>query len=214
MRPYTAVMGMRVKIALLIALGGVLAWSGHQPRDTAVWWMEAAPVLLAVPLLIATRHRFPLTDLAYALIWFHAVILLVGAHYTYAEVPAFDWLADVFGWTRNHYDRLGHFAQGFVPALIARELLIRTSPLRPGAWLFTLVVLATLGISATYELIEWLAAELSADGAVAFLGTQGDGWDTQKDMAWALVGAVLAMTSLGRWHDRQLARMEQTSDRP
>lgn len=201
-------MSGRVKIALLIALGGVLAWSAHQPRDAAVWWMEAAPVLVAVPLLIATRHRFPLTDLAYGLIWAHAVILLVGAHYTYAEVPAFDWLRDAFGWARNHYDRLGHFAQGLVPALIARELLVRTSPLRPGGWMFVLVVLATLGISAAYELIEWQAAELSADGAVAFLGTQGDIWDTQKDMAMALMGAFVTMGVLGRWHDRQLARLE------
>lgn len=182
-------------------------WSCLWPHDMATWLMEAFPVLVAVPLLVATRKRFALTPLAYALIAAHAAILLVGAHYTYAEVPLFNWLRDTYGLSRNHYDRVGHFAQGFVPALVIRELLLRTSPLYHGKWLMALVLFSCLGISALYEVIEWLAAAMSENGAVAFLATQGDVWDTQKDMALAGIGATLSLLLLPRWHDPQLARL-------
>ena len=166
------------------------------------------PVILGLPLLVATYRRFPLTPLAYLLIWMHAIILLVGGHYTYAEMPLFNWIRDTFHLSRNHYDRVGHFAQGFVPAILAREVLLRTSPLRPGKWLFFLVCCVALAISAFYELIEWWAALLtSPETATAFLGTQGDVWDTQWDMTLALVGAIVSQGWLGRVHAGQLARL-------
>ena len=183
-----------------------MLWSYIDPHDRAVWWMETAPIFIAAPLLFFSRKRFPLTPLLYVAIWCHAVVLAVGGHYTYAEVPLFDWIRDSFGLSRNHYDRLGHFMQGAVPALVARELLIRTSPMKAGKWLFTITVLSCLGISAIYEIIEWAAAVWSNDGAEAFLGTQGDVWDTQKDMLWAGIGAVVAQMLLSRWQDRQIAK--------
>jgi putative membrane protein len=154
--------------------------------------------------LAAAIRRFRFTPLVTVLIAVHAVILLIGAHYTYAEVPLGHWVAEWLGWTRNHYDRLGHFVQGFVPAMVARELLVRTSPLGPGKWLAAVVVLACLGISASYEIVEWVAAEFAGDGAVAFLAMQGDPWDTQKDMALAGLGAVAALILLSGLHDRQM----------
>lgn len=169
--------------------------------------MEAAPVLVALPLLALTYRRFPLTDLLYICIAAHGIILLVGAHYTYAEVPLGDWMRNAFHLSRNHYDRLGHFAQGFVPALIARELLLRTSPLKSGKWLTAIILLSCLGISAAYEIIEWIGAETLGQSADAFLGTQGDIWDMQKDMALALLGAMVALLFLSRAHDRALARL-------
>lgn len=193
--------------ALCAALAPVLIWSWIAPHDRLTWWLEAAPVLIAVPLLAVTWRRFPLTPLLYWLIWLHAVILLVGAHYTYALVPLGDWARDAFEFSRNHYDRLGHFAQGFVPAIAARELLLRLTPQRRGAWLFAIITLSVLGISAAYELIEWAAAEIAADGASDFLGSQGDIWDAQKDMALALVGAVAAQCLLARLHDRCLRQL-------
>lgn len=191
-------------LGALAALLGVIVWSWIHPADRLTWWLEAFPALIAIALLVASFRRFPLTSLSYALIWIHSVILLVGAHYTYAHVPAFDYLKDALDLSRNHYDRVGHFAQGFVPAIVARELLIRTSPLTPGRWLFVVVSLGCLGISAAYELLEWGAAELTGEAAEAFLATQGDAWDTQKDMALALLGAVVAQLALARIHDRQL----------
>lgn len=190
--------------SLLVAI--VCLWSYLDARDPLTWWMEAAPVLLVYPLLWAVRKRFRTTGLLTLLIAVHAVILLVGAHYTYAEVPLFDWVRDAFGFDRNHYDRVGHLAQGFIPAIAIRELLLRTSPLCPGRWLFAIILFSVLGVSATYELIEWLAAVLVGQGADAFLGTQGDPWDTQTDMALAGLGAILAQISLGWVHDRQLKR--------
>ncbi|OEJ69141.1 hypothetical protein BEN30_03295 [Magnetovibrio blakemorei] len=204
----------RFELSLLALVAAVMAWSVTGPHDMATWWMEAVPVVFVAPVLILTHGRFPLTPLSYGLIAVHALILLIGAHYTYALVPAGQWLQDAFDLSRNHYDRLGHFVQGFVPAIIARELLIRTSPLCPGKWLFALVVLSCLGISAAYELIEWLAGELSADGASAFLGTQGDEWDTQKDMALAAIGAIVGCLSLGRWQDRQIAQLGLKAQAP
>jgi putative membrane protein len=197
----------RLPLALLAALALVLAWSGWAPHDRPTWLMEVAPALIAVPLLAATHRRFPLTPLLYVLVAVHAAILCVGGKYTYAEVPAGFWVKDLLGLARNPYDRLGHLFQGFVPALLARELLLRTSPLRPGRWLFSLVTCVALAISAAYELVEWLAAVLLGQGADAFLGTQGDVWDTQWDMFMALCGALLAQLLLGRLQDRQLARL-------
>ena len=182
----------------------VLMWSGLAPKDRGTWFMEVAPVFIALPLVALTWRRFPLTTLLTVVITLHAVVLMVGGKYTYAEMPLFNWLRDEFHLSRNHYDRVGHFMQGFAPALVARELLLRTSPLRPGKWLAVVVVLSCLGISALYELIEWGAAMALGEGADAFLATQGDVWDTQKDMAMAGVGAVVALLLFSRWHDRQL----------
>jgi len=193
--------------ALLGAVLLMLVWSGIGPYDRYTWFLEVAPVLISLPLLGVTYFRFRLTTLVYALIAAHAVILLVGGHYTYARVPLFDWLRDAFGLERNHYDRLGHFAQGFVPAMIAREILLRTTPLKRGRMLFFLVGCVCLAISAAYEVIEWLAGELTGDAAADFLGTQGDPWDTQKDMALAGIGAVTAQLALRRAHDRALVRL-------
>ena len=190
---------------LLAATIAVFTWSAINPADRVTWVLETFPVMLAVPLLVLSYRRFPLTTLAYSLIFLHAVILSVGGHYTYAEVPPFNWLRDRFDLSRNHFDRVGHFAQGFVPAIIAREVLLRTSPLLRGKWLFFLIVCVCGTISAVYEVIEWWAAVLSGDNATAFLATQGDQWDTQKDMGLAILGAVLAQVLLSRVHDRELA---------
>jgi putative membrane protein len=191
---------------MLAVVLAVLLASGIAPRDRLTWVMEVAPVLLAVPILVATCRRFPLSPLLYVVVAIHATILCVGGHYTYAEVPLGFWVRDALGLARNHYDRLGHLAQGFVPALVAREVLLRTSPLRPGRWLAVLCTAVALAISALYELVEWAAAVILGQGADAFLGTQGDPWDTQWDMFMALVGAILALSTLARVQDRQLAR--------
>ena len=197
----------------LALLGPVFVWSAIGPHDRLTWWLEVAPVLIGVPLILAVQRRFPLTSLLLVLVWLHAVILIVGGHYTYALVPAGDWAREWFGGSRNNYAQLGHFAQGFVPAILTREILLRTSPLRdrgdgrPSRWLGFLVVSVCLGFSAFYELIEWVAALLSREAAESFLGTQGYIWDTQSDMAWALGGALLALLLLSRRHDRQLARL-------
>jgi putative membrane protein len=196
----------RLPLACLAAAIAVTALSRVAARDPSTWWMEVAPTLIALPLLAATYHRFRFTSLVYVALAVHAAILATGGHWTYAEVPIGFWFRDALGLSRNHFDRLGHLAQGFVPALVARELLVRTSPLRPGRWLVALVTLSVLGVSACYELIEWWAAVLLGQGADAFLGTQGDPWDTQWDMFMALCGALLAQLTLGRWHDRLLAR--------
>ena len=199
-----------MKIYLLVLCAGVgaaLIVSGIAPRDRTTWWLEVSPVLLAAPILVATAARFPLTPLAYTLIAVHALILSLGGHYTYAEVPLGFWARDALGLARNHYDRLGHFAQGFVPAIVVREVLLRTSPLRRGRWLFFLVTATCLAISACYEFIEWWTALLGGQAADAFLGTQGDVWDTQWDMFLALVGALTAQLLLARTHDRALARL-------
>ncbi|HNC75095.1 MAG TPA: DUF2238 domain-containing protein, partial [Elusimicrobiota bacterium] len=180
----------------LVAL--VFLWSGHRPFDRITWVLEVAPAVLGAGILWATRRRFPFTPTVLFLIGLHMVILMIGGHYTYARVPLFDGIRDVFGLARNHYDRLGHFAQGFVPALIAREILIRRSPLKPGAWLFFLVCCVALSLSAVYELVEWRVSVATGSAGDAFLGTQGDPWDTQWDMALALMGAVTSQIALGR----------------
>jgi putative membrane protein len=193
---------------VLLAAGAVaLVVSAIHPKDSFTWLLEVAPILIGVPVLAATYRRFPLTPLAYRLLLVHALILMIGGHYTYAEVPLGFWVRDALGLARNHYDRLGHFAQGFVPAILAREILLRRSPLRPGKWLFFLVTCVCLAVSACYELVEWWTAVLTGDSATAFLGTQGDPWDTQWDMFLALIGAITAQVTLHRAHDRQLERL-------
>jgi putative membrane protein len=197
-------------LRVLLGVGAAaLLVSGIAPHDRLTWLLEVAPILIAVPVLVATARRFPLTPLAYRLIFVHALILMLGGHYTYAEVPLGDWVADALGLARNPYDRLGHLAQGFVPAIVVREILIRRSPLRSGKWLTFLVVCVCLAISAAYELVEWWSALLGGENADAFLGTQGDQWDTQWDMFTALVGAIAALALLGRYHDREIARLEE-----
>jgi putative membrane protein len=191
---------------------GVLAWSGLAPHDRFTWVLEVAPVLLGLPIVLATRRRFPLTPLLYVLLALHACILMVGGKYTYAEVPLGFWVGEALGLARNHYDRLGHFAQGFVPAILAREVLIRTSPLRGSRWLPAVVIAFCLAFSALYELIEWWTAVATGDSATAFLGTQGDVWDTQWDMFLALIGAATALLTLSRVHDRQLAALAASAD--
>jgi putative membrane protein len=191
-------------VALLAAVAAVLLWSGWQPYDRLTWWLEIAPGLAGLLILIATYRRFRLTTLCYTLIAIHISILCVGGHYTYARVPLFDWLRPIFEWQRNHFDRLGHFAQGFVPAIIARELYIRLQIFNRRKWMPFLILCTCLAISAVYELIEWWTALLSGDAATAFLATQGDVWDTQEDMFMALIGATCSLLFLSRLHDRQL----------
>ena len=190
---------------LLGLVGLVLLWSGLSPRDRFTWFMEVFPVLIAVPVLLATGRRFPFTNLAYGLMALHAIILMVGGKYTYAEMPFFNWIRDEFGLARNYYDRLGHLAQGFVPAVVAREILVRQSPLKKGAWLFVTVTSLCLSASALYELLEWQTAVWTGEAAEAFLGTQGDIWDTQWDMFLALAGALTSQILLGPFHDSQMA---------
>lgn len=189
---------------LLSILSVVFAWSSIHPADRLIWVLEVAPVVIALPILVFTYRTFVFTPLVYALILIHALILLIGGHYTYAEVPLFNWLRDTYELSRNYYDRVGHFAQGFVPAMVAREILLRKSPLVPGRWLFFIVSCICLSISAFYEFIEWWVAVYEGGAADAFLGTQGDVWDTQWDMLIALVGAVTAQAFLAKLHDRQM----------
>ncbi len=186
-----------------------LIWSAVAPKDYFTWLLEVLPALLAYAALLFTRRRFPLTALAYLLILGHCMILMVGGHYTYAEVPLFDWLRDWLQQDRNNFDKLGHFAQGFVPAVVAREIIVRRGLVAGRAWSHFFVVTTCLAISAFYELVEWWVAALSGEAAESFLGTQGYVWDTQSDMFLALIGAVTALLTLGRWHDRQLARLVQ-----
>ena len=196
-------------VVLLVLALVLLALSRVGALEPGTWVLEIAPILIVAPILVATARRFPLTPLVYRLLFLHAIILMVGGHYTYARVPLGFWVQHALGLARNHYDRLGHFAQGFVPGLLAREVLLRRGPLRRGKWLAFLVVCVCLALSATYELIEWLAAVLGGSAADAFLGTQGDVWDTQWDMFMALVGATTALLLLSRLHDRQLNRLSR-----
>jgi putative membrane protein len=204
--------GARAIIALYVAVVVALVWSGLRPYDRATWFMEVAPVVVAFPLMWATRERFRLTTLLYALIAIHSVILIVGGHWTYARVPIGFEVQEWLSLGRNPYDKLGHFAQGFVPALVARELLVRGRVVRGRGWLAFLLVCVVLAVSATYELIEWGAALALGEGAEEFLGTQGDVWDTQSDMFMALVGVLAALLTLSRWHDRQLRAMIRHED--
>jgi putative membrane protein len=202
-----AARGDRALWAVLAIWAAALVWSGVGPKDRLTWLMEVAPVLIAAPVMLATRRAFPLTGMLLVLACLHGLILIVGGHYTYAEVPVGFWVQDLFGFSRNHYDRLGHFAQGFVPAILAREILLRRTELRPGGMLVLLATSVCLAFSALYELIEWCAALILGQGADAFMGMQGDQWDTQADMALALVGALLALALLSKAHDRALAAL-------
>jgi len=198
---------LRYELSLLALTLVALTISGIGPFDRLTWWLEVAPVVLVIPILWWTRKRFPLTRLLYTLIFAHALILLLGGHYTYARVPLGFWAQDLFDLSRNHYDRVGHLAQGFVPAMVAREILLRCTPLVTGKMLFFIVACIALAISAFYEFIEWWAAVLLGGSAEEFLALQGDIWDTQWDMFMALSGAIAAQLLLSRWHDRQLVRL-------
>ncbi len=186
----------------------VLVWSAIHPHDYFTWILEVFPALIGVVVVLATSRRFPLTPLLLVLLVVHAMILMVGGHYTYAEVPLGFWMRDAFGFARNNYDRIGHFAQGFVPAMIAREIFVRRRVVNGPRWRYVLIVSICLAISALYELLEWRVAVASGTAADAFLGTQGDPWDTQEDMATALIGAILAPPLLGWWQDRQIAALD------
>jgi putative membrane protein len=199
----------RVLLAGCVVLIALLALSGIRPYDRATWALEVFPVVIALPVLWATYGRFPLTSVLYASIFVHALVLMLGGAYTYARVPLGFQLAELFGLERNPYDRIGHFFQGFVPALLAREILVRGEYVRGPRMLSFIVVCIALAVSAVYELIEWLAAVVLGQGADEFLGTQGDPWDTQSDMLCALIGAVSALLLLGRVHDRQLRKIRE-----
>ncbi len=193
-----------LRAAWLAIFFATLIWSGINPKDYFTWFLEVLPAVIALVILAAVYNRFQFTTLVSVLILIHCVILMIGGHYTYAEVPFFDGL---FGWERNNYDKVGHLAQGFIPAMVGRELLIRLDVVKSAPWRNLFVVSFCLGFSAFYELIEWWVAELTGAGAEAFLGTQGYEWDTQSDMAFALLGAVLALVTLSRWHDHQLGKL-------
>lgn len=194
-------------LMILLVAAGALVWSGIRPFDRLTWLLEVSPVLLGAMVLSATFRSFRLSALLYRLLLLHALILILGANYTYARVPPGFWIQDLFDLSRNHYDRLGHFAQGFTPAILAREVLLRRSPLTPGKWLFFLVTCVCLAFSAFYEMLEWWAALCFGQAADAFLGTQGDVWDTQWDMFLALVGCLTALLLLSPIHDRALGKL-------
>lgn len=200
---------MRISLLSLgtTVLAILLVISGIQPFDRTTWWLEVTPVLIAIPLLFVTYKTFPLTHLLYVLIFCHAIVLIVGGAYSYARVPFGFEIAQWFDLDRNPYDKIGHFMQGFVPAMVAREILIRNHILAKGKMLSFIVICIVLAISATYELIEWAAALLLGQGAEEFLGTQGDEWDTQSDMFFALIGSIMALLLLSKWHDRQIANL-------
>lgn len=197
-----------------LLLAPILVWSAVEPHDRFTWFLEVVPIFIGLPIALALWKRFPLSSLLLALLWLHSVILIFGGHYTYARVPLGEWAMEWFGWTRNNYDKIGHFAQGFIPAILVREILLRNSPLKnrgdgkPSCWLPFLCVSVCLAFSAFYELIEWWVAVSSGQAAEDFLGTQGYVWDTQSDMMWALIGSIAALMLLSRWHDRSLARLD------
>lgn len=199
----------KVQVATWLALFWLtFVWSAIAPKDYVTWLLEVSPALIGFGLIAATWRRFPLTPLLYWLILVHSIILIIGGHYTYAEVPLFDWIRDTLDQSRNNYDKLGHFAQGFIPVILARELLMRLDVVNGRAWTHFLAVTCCLAFSAFYELIEWGVALLSEQAADAFLGTQGYIWDTQSDMAWALTGAIVGLLLLARLHDRQIENLD------
>lgn len=188
-------------------------WSGIHPQDTRLTWvLETAPVMIALPLILLTYRRFPLTSLTYTLIAIHALILILGGHYSYSQVPLGFWMQDWFGWTRNNYDKIGHFMQGFGPAIYAREIISRKSPVRSGKWLSFVSITVPLAFSALYEIIEWLASLSNPADTEAFLGTQGYIWDTQTDMFWCLIGSIVALLLLTRLHDKYLCQIDMKSE--
>ena len=195
------------QVIWLILFFSVFIWLAINPKDVATWGLEVSPAVIGLILIIWTYKKFPLTELLYILILIHCVILMIGGHYTYAEVPLFDHIKPLFGFERNNYDKIGHFMQGFMPAILAREILIRLEVVNQKSWLNIIIVSICLAFSAFYELIEWFVAEVSQTGAEAFLGTQGYVWDTQSDMGFALLGAIIALLILSRVHDRHLERL-------
>ena len=195
---------------LLLTFAAMFVWSGIAPADRFTWWLEVAPALVGVPILVFTYRRFPFTSLSYCLLWVIAVGTLIGGHYTYSEVPAFNWLKDWYDLERNYYDRVGHFAQGVCPAIPMREILLRRTPLKSGGWVFFLVTCFCLAQAALYELIEWIAAVSFGSGSAAFLGTQGDEWDAQWDMALAFVGAMISLLLFKKLHDRQIRSLSRS----
>ena len=197
----------KLHIILLLSLAAVFIWSFVGCFDLFTWFLEALPVMIGAAVLILVYWKFRFTSFTYTLIWLHAIILLVGAHYTYCRMPLFNWIRDAFELSRNHYDRIGHLAQGFVPAIIVREVLLRKSPLQRGLWLFSIIVCFCLAVGAFFELFEWLIAIAKGDHAGTLLATQGDIWDTQKDMALCLVGAVISLVTLSKLHDRALKKI-------
>ena len=197
---------MRFHVGLLVVFFAVLIWSAVNPHDYFTWFLEVLPALIGAVVLALTYKRFQFTRLLYVLILIHCIILMVGGHYTYAEVPLFDTIRDAFDQSRNNYDKVGHFAQGFVPAMIAREILVRKHVVNSRGWLNVLVVSLAMAISVSYEFIEWWVAEATGESAEAFLGTQGYVWDTQSDMLYATMGAIAALVLLGRWHSRMMER--------
>lgn len=203
-----------VLIVLLAGFTAVLLWSAIHPHDYFTWTLEVFPAMIALAALAVTYPRFQFTNFVYCLITLHACILFVGGHYTYAEVPLFNWVRDHFHLARNDYDRVGHFAQGFIPALVAREVLLRRKIVLQRGWLFFIVLSISLAISAAYELLEWRVAVATGSAADAFLGTQGDPWDTQEDMATAAIGALTALLFFSRWHDRLIGPMEENKAAP
>ncbi len=191
-------------LGLLLLAAMVFIWSGWKPYDRVTWWLEVSPALIGGAILTFTYSRFRFTTLVYVLVTLHMILIFVGGHYTYARVPLFQWLEPLFGWQRNHFDRFGHFMQGLVPALIARELFVRLRVVNSAGWRFSIIVLLCLGISALYELLEWATALIAGSAATAFLGSQGDPWDTQQDMFMALLGAVCALLFFSYWQNRQM----------
>lgn len=193
----------------LLLFLSTLTWSGIAPKDNFTWFLEVLPAIIALAILVFTRKTFPLTTLSYSLILIHSIILMIGGHYTYAEVPLFDDLAQLIGSDRNNYDKIGHFAQGFIPAIVAREIVIRQAVIHSLRWMNFFIVCFCLGFSAFYELIEWWVALASGEDAEAFLGTQGYIWDTQSDMMFALIGAITALSVLSHFHDKQLGSINR-----
>lgn len=194
----------------LISLFAVLVWSGIRPHDYFTWFLEVLPALLGVGILAAIYPRFKFTNLTYGLVWIQCAILMVGGHYTYAQMPLFNWLRDTFGLMRNNYDKVGHFAQGFVPAIVAREALLRVTPLKPGKMVSFIVVSICLAFSALYELFEWQVAVILGPRTKDFIGSQGDIWDTQEDMFMCLIGAILAVLLLSRIHDKLIEKLTRS----
>lgn len=188
----------------ITSLLAVFIWSAIKPHDYFTWFLEVIPALVGFGILAFTYKRFTFTPLVYWLIWLHMIVLMIGGHYTYAEVPLFEWLKPVFGWQRNNYDKVGHLMQGFVPVLIAREILIRKEVVAKKGWLPAILVLAILGTSAAYELVEWGVSVATGSVGDSFLGTQGDVWDTQSDMLMCLLGSIVSLLLLSRWHDSQI----------
>ncbi|AJG98024.1 hypothetical protein LF65_01412 [Clostridium beijerinckii] len=191
-------------LILLISISAILVASGINPHDRFTWVLEVIPAVIGVMVLITTYNKFVFTNLTYILIWFHAIILIVGGHYTYAEMPLFNWLRDTFDLSRNYYDRLGHFAQGFIPAIIIREIFIRNKIVKSIAWTNFITISICLAISASYEIIEFIVALITGESATAFLGTQGDIWDTQWDMIFALLGSMVSVLTVGKYHENLL----------